>query len=199
MITGAYTDMHKSEWDKLPILSQRIRFLLERDGITLNQLGEKTGIRPSVMKSYIDKRVDIGADNLQKLADAFDVSTDFLLGRTKVQTVKVSIKSAMKTTGLSENAVYFLESLKNDNGLSSKDVLAAINLLLSDENFDFWSRIFAYFDAPYNTFTIRLTTREEEFLAEDVLQVLLNANNQDLRRIRDEWKKKQEVKDNGKH
>lgn len=138
MINGAYTNMRKEGWDALPILAQRIRILLERDSITANQLGEKTGISSSVIKSYLEKRIDIGADNLQKLADAFGVSTDYLLGRTKFQTVKASKKAAMKTTGLSEAAVTRLNKAKSDWAKSFE--MPELNaLLISDE---FWTMLY---------------------------------------------------------
>lgn len=113
VISKTYKDMSELEWNELPILARRIRTLLERNKITANQLCEKTGISSSVMKSYLEKQVDIGAGNLQKLANAFNVSTDYLLGRTKYPSVNASKKAALKYTGLSETALKVLHDLHN--------------------------------------------------------------------------------------
>lgn len=128
--------MRQSEWDNLPILAQRIRILLERDGITANQLGEQTGISSSVMKGYLEKEVDIGAGNLTKLADAFDVSTDYLLGRTKYQTVKASKKAAMITTGLSEVAIKKLYRLHSKPSEENDRIFELVSALIEAKEFE---------------------------------------------------------------
>lgn len=129
--------MRQSEWDKLPILAQRIRILLERDGISANQLGEKTGIKPSVMRDYLNKRVDIGVNNLIKLADAFNVSTDYLLGRTEYQTIKASKKAAMITTGLSEPAIKKLYRLRSKpSGGTDDRIFSLVSDLIEAKEFE---------------------------------------------------------------
>ena len=136
-ISKSYTDMNKSEWDALPILAKRIRLLLERDGITLNQLGKKCGISSSVMKSYIENEVDIGIFALQKLADAFNVSTDCLLGRVPLDnsTTDKRLRAVSKYTGLSNTAVEKLRKIKERE--SARAWMNTLSLIISDPQFEY--------------------------------------------------------------
>ena len=136
-ISKSYTDMNKSEWDALPILAKRIRLLLERDGITLNQLGKKCGISSSVMKSYIEKQVDIGISALQKLADAFNVSTDCLLGRVSLDnsTPDKKLRAVSEYTGLGNTAVEKLRKMKARE--PARAWTNTLSLILSDPQFEY--------------------------------------------------------------
>lgn len=127
-ITKDYTDMRPSEWDRLPVLAQRIRLLLERDGITLNQLGKALGKSPSVMKSYIEKPVDIGISALEKIADAFNVSTDYLLGRTDCPAVEADLQAACGYTGLTADACMKLHNERKfrEEGKERLEILSAV-------------------------------------------------------------------------
>ena len=188
---------YSSQTNKKALFPSRLRELREKKGVSQAVLSAALGVSKSTVGLWETGDTLPDAKALYNMAGYFGVSSDYLLCRTDNMTVNEDIQSACKLTGLSESTVDFLKSLKDDNSLSSRDVLTAINLLLSDEYFDFWSRIFAYIDASYKSFNIILTTRQETFPADDVLQVLLNANNQDLKRLRNEWKSKQEVGSSG--
>ena len=60
---------------------------------------------------------------LQELADYFEVSTDYLLGRTKEKTTNEDIKTACKVTGLSESTIKDLKKI------NTTQVEALINAL----------------------------------------------------------------------
>lgn len=47
-------------------------------------------------------------ENLCKIADFYNVTTDFLLGRTPVKTTEVGLKSAARYTGLAESTLSFI-------------------------------------------------------------------------------------------
>ena len=57
-----------------------IKELAKKRGISLNQLEEKLGIGKNSL--YGLKRNQPSAERLQEIADYFNVSTDYLLGRT---------------------------------------------------------------------------------------------------------------------
>lgn len=57
-----------------------IKELAKKRGISLNQLEEKLGIGKNSL--YGLKRNQPSAERLQQIADYFNVSTDYLLGRT---------------------------------------------------------------------------------------------------------------------
>ena len=58
-----------------------IKELAKKQGISLNQLEEKLGIGKNSL--YGLKRNQPSAERLQQIADYFDVSIDYLLGRTE--------------------------------------------------------------------------------------------------------------------
>lgn len=58
----------------------RLKLLCEKQGISVNDLEEKLGIGRNSLYSW-KKNVPKGT-NLIKVADYFEVSTDYLLGRT---------------------------------------------------------------------------------------------------------------------
>lgn len=58
----------------------KIKELCQKQGISLNQLEEKLNFSTNYL--YSMKKGNPKADNLQKVADYFNVSTDYLLGRT---------------------------------------------------------------------------------------------------------------------
>ena len=55
-------------------------------GMTQKEIEEKTGISQPSYSKIINNQQRLSADNLLKLADAFDVSADWILGRTDEKT-----------------------------------------------------------------------------------------------------------------
>lgn len=58
----------------------KIKELCQKQGISLNQLEDKLNFSTNYL--YSMKKGNPKADNLQKIADYFNVSIDYLLGRT---------------------------------------------------------------------------------------------------------------------
>ena len=59
---------------------ERIKELAKKQGLSLNQLEEKLGYSKNTLYSL--KRQNVSTDRLQEIADFFQVSLDYLLGRT---------------------------------------------------------------------------------------------------------------------
>lgn len=59
---------------------ERIKELAKKRGLSLNQVEEKLGYSKNTLYSL--KRQKVSSDRLQEIADYFNVSTDYLLGRT---------------------------------------------------------------------------------------------------------------------
>lgn len=62
------------------------RMLELTKGMTQKEIEEKTGISQPSYSKIINNQQRLSADNLLKLADAFDVSADWILGRTNEKT-----------------------------------------------------------------------------------------------------------------
>ena len=59
---------------------EKIKELCKKQGISLNQLEDKLGFSQNYI--YSIKKGNPKVEHLQKIADYFNVSTDYLLGRT---------------------------------------------------------------------------------------------------------------------
>jgi len=100
--------------------SETIRDLREAKKESHASLGNAVSISEQALKNYeqaalykgqstgkdrVTKIAGMNINNLCKLADHFGVSTDYLLGRSGIQTADANIQAACKTTGLTEKAI----------------------------------------------------------------------------------------------
>jgi transcriptional regulator with XRE-family HTH domain len=63
------------------IVGQRLRELRKRQKISAEELGNVLGMSQQQVLRYETNKTDLTTDTLIKIADYFDVSTDYLLGR----------------------------------------------------------------------------------------------------------------------
>ena len=68
--------------DKIMNFAQRLAEIIEERGLTLYRVSKGTGISGSLLGYYRSGRSDPSSENLIKLADYFNLSVDYLLGRT---------------------------------------------------------------------------------------------------------------------
>lgn len=111
------------------IFSEKLVFLRESTGITQQQLADELGITRQSLSLYEKSERTINIELLAKIADFFNVSTDYLMGRTDTATLDENIQTACKVTGLSEKAV---ENLNNINNLYAPIVIGFIDELICD-------------------------------------------------------------------
>ncbi|MCX8074892.1 MAG: helix-turn-helix transcriptional regulator [Clostridia bacterium] len=64
------------------LIGDKLRELREELNLTQNEVGEKTGCTVSMISSYEINRREPDLDTLKRLCNFFDVSADYLLGRT---------------------------------------------------------------------------------------------------------------------
>ena len=64
---------------------EKVRELAKKHGLSLNQVEEKLGYSKNTLYSL--KRQKVSSERLQEIADYFNVSTDYLLGRTDNPTI----------------------------------------------------------------------------------------------------------------
>ena len=70
--------------------SERLRSLRKKNGITQKQLSSSMGVTERTIVAYETGKMKPNFDALNSLADVFNVSTDYLLGRTDVPNSAVS-------------------------------------------------------------------------------------------------------------
>lgn len=77
------------------MLKDKIRELRKERGLTQKEVAEHLGIGGSTMTMYETGRREPNIGTLIKIADFFDVSTDYLLGKTKAKNEKEVISRAL--------------------------------------------------------------------------------------------------------
>jgi len=92
-------------------LLERVKLLCKQQGISLNKLEERLEFPRGYM--YTWKKKVPGVDRLQKVADYFQVSTDYLLGRT--DNPKLSHADEID---IQKTVDEMIQGLSNKNGLS---------------------------------------------------------------------------------
>jgi len=96
-------------------LLERVKFLSNKQKISLKELALKLGMGESAIYKW-DKSAP-SSDNLQKVADYFGVSTDYLLGRTTDERKPEDDLTAffrINTEGMSEDEIDTLKEELED-------------------------------------------------------------------------------------
>ncbi len=113
-------------------IGERIRALRESKGLSQQAVAEALQIKRESINSWENGLRDLKTASIVALADYFDVSTDYLLGRTECQSPDIDVQAICKKTGLSSSAVQRLIGIKNkvSSALSTDD--------LEDRTFPVW-------------------------------------------------------------
>ena len=106
--------------------AQRLKTLRKERGITQQQLADGVGISKGGLSYYENAGRTPDISILERFADYFKVSADYLLGRTNAQTQKAKLQAVCNHTGLSDKSVILLSDLKEN----SPAQLRAVNFLL---------------------------------------------------------------------
>lgn len=95
------------------ILAVRLRQLMYGSGTTQQELAEKTGCSRQAIAQYMDGSNAPNIDKLILIAEFFNVSIDYLVGKDKEQTEEELVQSIVNYTGLDENSIEALQTIKN--------------------------------------------------------------------------------------
>lgn len=93
------------------IFASQLRKTMEEKKETQTSLAEKTGLQRQTISLYVNGQSKPDTARLTLIAKALDVSADWLLGLTNIQTVDSEIRRVCEYTGLSEKAVQSICSL----------------------------------------------------------------------------------------
>ena len=97
---------------------KRLRLLLDRKGETQGKLAEAVGVHRQSIGQWKEGSTVPDINSLNKMADYYKVSTDYLLGRVDVESPDIEKQAICKVTGLSLKAV---EDLLWQNKYSKAD------------------------------------------------------------------------------
>ena len=72
---------YKTQYSKCPPFNERFAFLFKRKGKKKAQLKKKTNIPESAIYNWLRGDFEPNVENLEKIAEFFECSIDYLIGR----------------------------------------------------------------------------------------------------------------------
>lgn len=118
------------------IIGHRLKFLREKKGIAQKFVAEKIGIKNNTLSGYESGRREPDSEIISKLADFYNVSTDYILGRTddeRLDFYQLKIFDGSETKNEDNSSLYhfninFAKDLVNknpsDDGIKSAIIIA---------------------------------------------------------------------------
>ncbi|HMM07200.1 MAG TPA: helix-turn-helix transcriptional regulator [Clostridiales bacterium] len=102
----------------MAVFSERLKTLREEAGLTQKELGEQLDISRGSIGFYENGERVPDIAFLDAAANYFEVSTEYLLGRTDIKSSDLDMKEICEKTGLSEKSISSILRLKDlDNSL----------------------------------------------------------------------------------
>ena len=96
---------------------ERIKLLAKKQGLSLNQLEEKLGLGRNTLYGLKNKKPN--AERIAEIADYFNVSTDYLLGRTDNPRIARDEQNDPAVDDLTQQAIVMFR--KETEGLSDSE------------------------------------------------------------------------------
>ena len=93
------------------MFEQRIRFLRQSRELNQVQLAEKLGVTKQSVSNWENDNIVPSVDMLEKIADFFNVSTDYLLGRDHKEWESDTV---LDVTGLTQRQIEHIRQLVDD-------------------------------------------------------------------------------------
>ena len=87
------------------IFTERFKELFDKDNIPYIQLGNKTGVRQSLLNNYYNGKSFPTIENLIKISQYYNVSTDYLLGLSNNSTTDTTAQGVCNYFGINERVV----------------------------------------------------------------------------------------------
>ena len=115
-----------------PIATQ-LKTLIREKGVKNTELAKLLGVTRQSIGQYCDGTSIPPADKIIALADFFEVSTDYLLGRTKIASTNPEITAIHNYTGLSQKSI---ETLYIIHHALDERFIKTINFLLENESIE---------------------------------------------------------------
>lgn len=126
--------------DTMQVFSERINALVDDSGMTAKEIGAESGVSESSLSNYRKNNRECGIKNLVRLAQAFAVSADFLVGLSdSINDANDPKMSAVGLTTVARNTLINIYNVSRDSSTSS-DVdkiteIGALNAILEDKRF----------------------------------------------------------------
>lgn len=116
------------------IFSTTLRNLMDENSTKQADLAKFCNVQRQSISQWQNGNTRPDINSLWKIAEFYHVSTDYLLGRTSVQTTDTNLRSVCDYTGLSEQAISKLKTYQKEN--KSEWSMDVFNAMIENENFD---------------------------------------------------------------
>lgn len=89
-------------------MGERLKDLRTSKKLSLQTLHELVGMSASTLGAYENDLKNPSVELIKRLADYYDVSLDYLTGRTEISNPQIDIQAICSKTGLAQETVQFL-------------------------------------------------------------------------------------------
>lgn len=124
-MTTTWRGENKNKW--FPKLMRDCR---DQSGLSQQKVADYLGIAKATVGQYESGDTIPNAKILSDICELYNVSSDYLIGLTKIPSRDLDMKAVHNMTGLSESALNVLFSIKSDDSISK-----IISLVLSNKHF----------------------------------------------------------------
>lgn len=119
------------------IIGKRIATAIADNNITQKELAEHLNVKPNVISEFCKGGRVPNAEQIIIIADYFNISSDYLLGRTDIKTTVPEIQSAVKYVGLSETSLkafasHLISSTKHKKIIMKEGYEKALNKRITE-------------------------------------------------------------------
>lgn len=101
-------------------IASRLGNAIQSAALSRKALAAESGVSEPSISQYLSKAREPTVDNLVRLATALNVSADYLLGLSDVQTPDADLQAINRITGLSEQAITTLQKRKQQSSSFSR-------------------------------------------------------------------------------
>ena len=114
----------------------RLRKIMDDNKTTQATLANECGVERQSVAQWRDGNTRPDILSLKKIAEFYNVSTDYLLGLSNAPTRDIELKAICEYTGLSQNAIEKIVQIKGlDAEMGADDLCNTLSLIIENENF----------------------------------------------------------------
>ena len=116
------------------IFAQRLRLLMTEHSTKQTDLAEHLGLTRQAISKYADGSVLPNIENLQKICEFFNVSSDYMIGLSNSESVVDEERYCSDFTGLNTNSIKVLNSISNHDTEEEKILQKLLNSILINKD-----------------------------------------------------------------
>ena len=124
--------------DDFRVFPERLSALMKKRNVTQEGLAHELGVKRQTVSLYKNGQSKPDAEQLKNIAAFFDVSADWLLGLSDIETSDKNIRNVCEYTGLSEDSIKWISEINAHQTMTesiSKQILKCLNDLITSDDF----------------------------------------------------------------